>query len=485
MYFMKSFLIVILFSLMSSCSTIIINKKNRTIASKALGNCEDAFSRDKIEKSNIEEARVYSWLLKPESIYTVHIKNDSFLKKVTFLEARYNNNDEILIDFTDLKDGKKITYKSHEIFSIGKIGKNEKKLRKVNNVISLPIVASEMSKIVFKPYKKLVSHKSIEVVGGVLTNKALGGNILNNTIKFDDSMEGLGFIKPESTRIIINDKPILPNIAGPFSLKFPAYNVWTRESKKVIAMNPIFWKTNVIRNESVLAHERVHAILHRTYNSQAFINRSSAFQEAFADFSAAHFLNDPQIGMDAQKPGVAIRDISKRTSSNKKTIDKITKVSGSSYHDDSLLISNLLWRAREVLGVEKTSEILRPIIEDLNNYRWSSLNYELLYLPKVEGKRQRFINDFEFFLAVLQKRGREDSSLSALKDLVDDSVKELSLDAQKIQNLSLSLITPLTHQSFEFSSKNEMKQSIMVGVYGTVGLVVKGYFLYEVLIDDD
>jgi len=499
---MKLFLIISIIFSLSSCSTFKSSsikikqvKDHRAIAS--LGQCGDHFAKKELEKGIAEKIRILGWSLQEESLYSIHLKNTTSIKKVEFIGIEERPETlEIILVYKYLNDDQIHEVDSKKVSSLSKILKNEEKIAKTGKLIELPIVASELSKIIFKPYKKLASRESVEVVGTLLTNKKLGETILDNTLKFDESMTQLGFTKPSSTRIIINDKPLLPNLAGPFSLKPSSINLWDGKSKKVIAMNPIFRKTNVIKSETVLYHERVHAILYRTYSDKAFINRSNTFQEAFADFISANFSGSPQIGLDATKKGVAIRDIEKRTTSSKKKINNVSKITGHGYHNDSLLVSNLLWKIREKLGVEETSRQIKPIIDNLNSYdRSFATNESTSTLSKVEEKRQRFLNDFVFFLATLKKMAQQNPTLKSLEDIADESIKELSLNSEQVEEVFHNLnpsIMDLSHRETTLLKETEKIQTIMVAKLAKVGLairtagfVVQGYIIYEVFIDKD
>ena len=45
-----------------------------------------------------------------------------------------------------------------------------------------------------------------------------------------------------------------------------------------------------------ITHERTHSIFYENFKSNALVNKSHIFREAWADFLPAHFLGTPEIG---------------------------------------------------------------------------------------------------------------------------------------------------------------------------------------------
>ena len=69
-----------------------------------------------------------------------------------------------------------------------------------------------------------------------------------------------------------------------------------RLTENTIAMRPVFYRTQSVREKSVLLHERSHGVLHSTYSTNSYVNSHYILQEALADFLTAHHLNDGRIG---------------------------------------------------------------------------------------------------------------------------------------------------------------------------------------------
>lgn len=164
-----------------------------------------------------------------------------------------------------------------------------------------------------KPFAPLARRGNIEVVGNLISSRKLAREVAEFVEEVDSHLVKFGLNPPDQTRIIINDRPIFEDVLGPAAVTVPVYNVWSREKKNLIHLGAWGKNTELLKNPSVIAHERVHSHFHVTHTKDAFVLKNQSIQEAFADFMAAHTLNDPRIAFDTIFPGVAMRDIQTRS----------------------------------------------------------------------------------------------------------------------------------------------------------------------------
>ena len=243
----------------------------------------------------------------------------------------------------------------------------------------------------------------------------------------------------------------------------------------MIALKPIFWKTSLTKDESILYHERTHSLLHRTYNESAYINRNSALQEALADFTAAHLRNSPEIAPD--KNG-ALRNIETREAQflgDNSVRNDLLDVKRDSYHENSMIISNILWRMRSTIGAENTSLIYKPLIDSLNSYRDS---YDAIL--KKEGREsedalQKFAYDVEYTLSIILKQSKTWNRPEIVEALVKDISREFDISFQRIDSLSARVTA--SDKNYDYVDSLNMFQTIYVTASGLTGFVVQSAFI--------
>ena len=368
-----------------------------------------------------------------------------------------------------------------KIFGIRKPIYYDQFMNKINHVIMTPIQANKLRRLMTFPYKPIAKIDELEIVGTWFTKKKLGKKVAEQITEFDEQMLSLGFLKPDKSRIIIRDKVILPTFMGPFSLNTPTYNLWSREFKTIISMEPVNWRSTV--KESVIKHERMHALLHRTYSNESFINKSNTFQEAIADFAAAHNTGSPKIGFRNNSGDGVERDILNRTSKVNDAVEyrsDFMSITGDGYHEDSLLVSHFLWKMREKMGAEELSRVFKPLIDDLNaHYK----NYiKLSGSEAVSAPAQKFIYEMEYFLSIVKKKSIEQEELKNIAPLIDDYIDELGLSKNKIYEYAHSL----QHEGhvYKYDGKGKKSEAIFAMIYAGGSLAVEAWIIYDLFLDD-
>ena len=473
----------IILLLLNSCASITKEESGQDRApSSQEQSCQEAASKiinltndqKEILKNNLEEALILKFLknlLVTGQYYDLHVKGESQLKRLKFERLNLGTFGNNFIEFT--KDGKKISYNLNQLNDVALVVP-EQKISNIKSAYSLAvqfaILAEQFSRIMFKPFKTIFKSGTLEVVTN-MTSKAVGiAELAKKLESFDEKMVQIGFQKPEKTRIVINDNPIVPSMTGPLFIKAPMLNIWRGRMENLIVMNPFMRKTAITKAPGALFHERSHSFLFRTFKRTSFINETQTFQEAFADFLSARFINDPIIAKVENNQVIRNISIAK---------PNITMSRHMEYHDRSVFISSLLWNARTRLGDEKFDALLLPILENLNQYRSSFLKLESAKIKSAIDHTQLFIYDYEYFLSIMLKTFSEHQEEEEGIKLVRDYVKKFELNLAEIYRIEKLL--QQSSESFAYDGRGEFNQTLLLMGLGTAGVAVEGYLIYELL----
>ena len=317
----------------------------------------------------------------------------------------------------------------------------------------------EFCEMAFTPFKQIASLSHLEAVASrsiAPALKELAEKIIKTMHTFDQKAQQWDFVVPDSNRVLFwKRKREDPGIfSGLHYYKTPVFNLWRGKTQSVTIFGIVSGELeNVLRianDQSVLFHERAHAFMLRTYNLKAFINNNIAFQEALADFFAAHALNDPRIlpiGEDTSSRNISTK--SHYVESLEQTLEAINLTDVSEYdpHFNSLLISNVLWKVRETIGTDRMSKMLRPLTDGLNRYRNSFeakfMDFEVLkgienpekYIDYVDY-RDKFANDFQYFLAVLKRTAKDTGNFIKVDQVITRIVDDLNLYEGRIDYIA-------------------------------------------------
>lgn len=329
-----------------------------------------------------------------------------------------------------------------------------------------------LSKFMFKPFLQLAKiDNEVEVVGDFTSSKKLGKKIAKDVRAFDQLMTSMGFARPKKTRIVVSGNAVLPNILGPFAINTPLTNIWSgSKTTSTIAMNPMMYRKNSVSDESILYHERTHTLLNQTYSDDAYVIYSTTIQEALADFAAAHMTNSPEIAVGAEEDKEALRDIEKRISGGSKRHSLMDAIGGSD-HNNSMMISHILWKLRNEIGPDKMNEFFKPLVDQLNKLRPS---YEANLFESgqaTEDAWQNFVYDLEYVLAVILKTSQSWDSHKEVKQLIKNEAESLTFSFEKIQEVAENLKS--SKQSFDFIPFQKNDAMILISNYGLTGFIVE------------
>jgi hypothetical protein len=429
---------------------------------------ETAESIQKLINDHIEN---YLKNFEENKIYEFKFRNSNVIIKGKYLGKKINENGIVTITILNLENNKIITdlrpFSIQDFIPVIEQVAVKKKL--LSKVIASSLETEQFTKLIFKPYKIFSKRNSIEYAGSFNTNAELATKMIDAVEKFDLSMGQVGFTKVEMTRIIFNDKPTLPSLVGPFYMKAPVRNVFSFQKKSHIVMNPLMLNSELVFDESVLLHERAHSFLKRSYNQASFINSKMVFQEAFADYYSGAFLNTAVIGK--RKNDNPIRDFTK-------IYTRLLGTSEVDPHGNGLYVSSLMWQIREKIGQEKSLEFSKNLIENLNIFYEPFVKSELLRYASVRTRKQLFLYDFEYFLAVLKytlKDYKEDEAISYLNSTV---LHGYGFDLNNVNKI----MNNLTADTKKFHYDSNFQSTEVIQIYGSAlkGFAVEAAIMYGV-----
>ena len=347
----------------------------------------------------------------------------------------------------------------------------------VTGMLMPPVKGVPMFSLMYLPGKKLASAPGIEIAGFLKnagTFREVAEKLAQRVERFDRDMESLGFVVPESSRIVLFNKAsfsVLPRMRSIYSVRFPIFNVWKRRQQRLIVVDPPNpdYLHELLYSADVVLHERSHDFLLYTYGRGGLVVENKTINEALADFFAIHALDDPQVGRYTYRDISPLRDIDKRVTDTKfgmKVLSGADDIQKGDYHANSVFFSHILWEVRKRLGVEETTKILKPFVDNLNLYRQS---FEHWYPEFARSKHLelKFRGDLLYFLAVLNKtvNGAE------INQVIAEVVKEWGFNLGEIKNISRYM-----KQNGEITGLNlalERKISTNFAIINTESLVLR------------
>lgn len=346
----------------------------------------------------------------------------------------------------------------------------------VKTPLRIAATAHAMARLMFIPHRKLAKTDKIAVTAPLTDSRKLAARIAERFQDVDNIAEKMGLQVPESASIVINRRSLVTRLLGPFALNMPALNIWEREWKKVIVLNPLHLKKfDITINKGVLSHERSHLILFSTFEPGAFVNLNLAASEALADVMAAVANGSPRIG--PLPKGKCIRDISMPESEDnlRGPVKSLLDITGEDYHKDSILMSNLLWRVYIRIGEERFTSLFRAFITDLNGFH---LSYERTRVLG-ENKKTKFIHDFEYFTATLSRSAKDQDFEAVVKREIDAVTSDLNMNKGRIERLAEDLKRHDTDYR-----RQESPDRLGKGVYSVfalLGATANGYLVYKLV----
>lgn len=351
-------------------------------------------------------------------------------------------------------------------------------IKNISNAISTIVTIETLKGIIFYPKKTILKQGNYHFVGDLIggateTVKKLADGVNN----FDEFMAHANLRVPESI-VIVKDKSIFPGLTGPFSTSANIPSFWQLKNRNVIAMRPLLYKTKVTEDAGVLMHERVHSILHASYGVDSFVNRSSLFQEAFADIFSALYRDDPYIGLGALSDGRPLRDLkSAKSASSGHDMTSVLAGVGHGDHDRSMYVSSLLWNIRELTDIEFAKDFAFKTLEALNTHHDS-------YRSLIKSRGDKFADsydDLKFFLAVVHKVARDSENYDELMKLLEKRMNINSIDKTFIEELSYKIEPVELDKVLSTDVSNFDKRTVVVTGLASGALAIDGVIMYTLL----
>ena len=287
--------------------------------------------------------------------------------------------------------------------------------------VMIPPAAHLMGKLMLIPQRELAARPGIEVVGSLISSRQTGEQIAKNVVDFDRVMESFGLKKSTPTKIIVFDRKILPNLIGPHHVMRNPFNLWHRsKADDIIVLQPGRGSHQIVKDPLVLFHERVHSILKKIYHLDSYIH-NKPIQEGLSDFLTAHY------------QGTTILSILGGPHNIGKTPALPLPIS-SSPHDAGDAFSYTLWELQKYIGQEEIVALLKPFIDDLNQY------YESFGERQGHNLLDKILKpEYEYFMAVLKKTLQEKSKTQEADEFISEIASELGLDIAVIDELAESI----------------------------------------------
>lgn len=316
--------------------------------------------------------------------------------------------------------------------------KNQKLKNSIRHIYNDIVEGTHISGLVITPKKLIAEVGSVKILGNVLASRKVGLDLAREVTAYDAGVSQLGFRLPEKSTIVLNDHPVLASFGGPVDFNTPIIIPGRGAAENTLYMRPIRSNPNAARDPSILRHERTHAILSASYRREAFVNQSAEVQEALADFVGAHFSGTTEIGMNSVGPNRVIRNIGTREVNGDirgpnvrgaLPVRTLMDVDENHAHDNSLLISNALWRVRESIGQAKMNSVLKPLIDDLNFHRSSTR------LEGPSGSLIRARSTIEYAISSFRKT-LSDRAISDGVQQLDRLADELGITAERLRRRS-------------------------------------------------
>lgn len=133
--------------------------------------------------------------------------------------------------------------------------------------------------------------------------------------------------------------------------------------------------SNIPQDPSIVFHESFHALVDGMARLP-FEGEGGSLNEAYADFFTALLLNRPYLAESSYLKGSYKRNLN--------TLTKLEEKNGGLYHD-SIIISGLLWEAKEKLGADKAKLLALETLLKLNSQsKFIDFNEKLVEVVKLQ-----------------------------------------------------------------------------------------------------
>ena len=324
-------------------------------------------------------------------------------------------------------------------------------LSRVGNPITYPFRMTEDKyqnwlRLMYRPFVKVREGNKVSFYADTFPTKRLKDAslpLMQSIEKFDDDFVRLGFNKPYETKVIFKESSLVSK-KNSHTYTRGIYNIWDRDRRVVISMNPENLRdSRRVYDEGILLHERAHDLIDATYNKNAFVSKNTTINEAFADYFYALNKHNPRIGKETSD-SLFIRNIkSRQVEYDGKVFDvkDILNMAEIPSHHNSVFVSHLMWKLKEMIGHEEVGKILIPLFDNLNTHRSSFVNLRL-YQSTISNQQvsslniTRQIKDLEYFFSMIIKTLKQKNMYSVnVERLIKDKIEEYGLNQRLIARI--------------------------------------------------
>lgn len=150
--------------------------------------------------------------------------------------------------------------------------------------------------------------------------------------------------------------------------------------------------SNIAHDSSIVFHESFHVLIDQL-TRLPFENQGGSLNEAFADFFTCLMTGSPHLGESSYLKGPFKRSL--------ENVVRLDEKTGGLYHD-SLIVSGLLWEAKQKIDAEKIKKLAFQVLLHMNSQSdFTSFNKKILeFAPQILSKQE-----YSVFSRLLKNRG--------------------------------------------------------------------------------
>ncbi len=358
----------------------------------------------------------------------------------------------------------------------------------VSEALSLIKHSVQLRSKVFGLHYTLAKSKNIQVFGSryhALKLGPYGRGVLQRVERFDKELVNMGLTLPKHTTIYVNKGAIFDFGNGARYISDRSFNIWNGKINDIIELNE--WGkegSRILNSKSILDHERMHAILYSTYNKESFVVKTSVIQETFADFTTSFLHNRPDHAYNFYGNNYALRNIKeKKFSEFHKGMTSVRDMKSiydfnHSYHQNSILFSNVLWDIYEKIGKDKMKKILKPILDDLNDHYDSYVT--LTKIQKELYLSERDSDLFNYFLNSINKTIKKFPEIEKdVSKIIEAKVIENRVDVKAYKTIKNALEPSGKDYTQQSSRIREAVKLALIALPSEVGMIYVTYTAYD------
>jgi hypothetical protein len=350
----------------------------------------------------------------------------------------------------------------------------------------IQFASQKFARLIFTPYQTRWKSAGIRIVGGRRIGQEKVNQMGEALVSFDKKLRSLNLAPPQDSRIVISDGK-LPDFTGPCYVNAPLLSIWNGRCYPTIDMPRVLNSTVSFEDYSILLHERVHSVLHHSFDPESVSAASSSYQETFADILATHVMGRPQVGKDFPVPGASIRDLSVPPKG------PVYLKATAAEHDNSEHLSSVLWNLRADFMKADTSgesfeQFIGSLLRRLDQHDRALVDYQAAIRKKSGADLevgQEFVGEYLYAMIhienELKARGMESSWLRIRAEPSVARNLDYLKDSHEALRKSVLATAPVIRGTARVG-KGKGGTAILVNAL-PAGLLVEGYIVYKIFDD--